>query len=135
MDSRSAPPRFFPEELPSRSSGFWSDLFDDRALLVLLAAALTLNFVLAAYLLLRFDSLPELLPLHFDTAGFPDRVDSKIGIFALPIIGFIVLLANACLAVLAHMRERAASKTLAAGALLLQFLMWFGAGNIIGGLF
>ena len=86
MDFRASPPQFFPEELPSRQVGFWSDLLGDRALLVLLAAALALNFILAAYLLLRFDALPELLPLHFDSAGLPDRVDSKIGIFALPII-------------------------------------------------
>ena len=109
--------------------------FSDRALLILFAAALALNLALAIFLFWRFDSLPDVLPLHFDASGFPDRIDSKAGIFAMPIIAFIVLVLNTALAALAHHAERAVSILLAFSALLVEALMWLGALNIVGGFF
>ena len=107
-------------------------LWQDRALQILLAAVLIANLALFAYLLLRFDNLPDPLPLHFDSAGAPDRIESKTGIFALPVIGITVFFLNAGLGMLLHRRERAATIMLTIGALFVQTLMWIAVINITG---
>ena len=96
--------------------------------------ALALNLALWAFLAIRYEGLGDLLPLHFDAKGFPDRIESKSGIFGLPLIGLVVLLANAGIALLAPARERAAGLLLAAAAWLVEVLLWFAALNIIGGI-
>ncbi|MBM3130790.1 MAG: DUF1648 domain-containing protein [Chloroflexi bacterium] len=106
----------------------------DHALQILIALALLGNLALFAYLGIRFDALPDPLPLHFDAAGLADRIESKSGIFGLPIIGALVLALNIALGVPAHRRERAATILLATGALLAQVLLWFAVSSIIGGL-
>lgn len=119
---------------PTPPQPHWlSRLGSDYALLFLLALTLIVNLALFAYLFLRFDALPDPLPLHFDATGQPDRIDAKAGIFALPQIGLIVALLNLTLGVLIHRRERAAARLFAAGALLTQVLMWLAVIRIVGG--
>jgi uncharacterized membrane protein len=108
-------------------------LLQDHALQILLALTLALNLALLIFLVVRYDALPDPLPLHFDATGLPDRIESKSGILILPVIGLIVLVSNALLGVLVHQRERAATLLLAAGALFVQALMWLAAVNIAGG--
>jgi len=110
-------------------------LWRDRALQVLHALALLANLALFGYLALRFEVLPDPLPLHFDAAGLPDRIEAKTGVFGLPIIGFTVFALNTALGILAHRHERAATMLLAASALLVQVLMWVALVNIAGGLY
>jgi len=98
----------------------------------LLALAFLANLALFGYLALRFASLAESLPLHFDSSGYADRIDPKSGIFALPIIGITVFFLNAGLSVLVHRRERAATILLSIGALCVQVLMWIAVINIAG---
>jgi hypothetical protein len=120
--------------LPSRTASAIDLLLHDRALQLLLAAALVVNLALFGYLAIRFEVLPDNLPLHFDVTGLPDRIEAKTSIFGLAIIGLIVFVANTGLGVLAHRRQRAAALLLAVSALLIQILMWFATINIIGGL-
>ena len=119
-----APPAFFDLAIAA--------LWQDRVLQVLLAFVLAANFALFAYLVLRFENLPDPLPLHFDSAGTPDRIESKNGIFALPIIGITVFFLNTGLGVLLHRNERAATILLIAGALFVQALLWIAVINIVG---
>jgi hypothetical protein len=121
-------------ELPTEIEGVFDHLLRDRILQFLFAAALVVNLTVFGYLALRFDLLPDNLPLHFDVTGLPDRIEAKSSIFGLAIIGLIVFLVNAVLAMMAHRRQRAASLLLAVSALLIQILMWFATINIIGGL-
>lgn len=107
----------------------------DRTLQILLALTLLVNLALLGYLVIRYEALPDPLPLHFDASGLPDRIEAKSGIFALPAIGFIILVLNAALGIFAHRHERAATLLLTAGALLVQVLMWLAAISIAGGLF
>ena len=119
-----------PPELKSRVTL----LLHDHALQLLFVLALVINGALVGYLVLRFDALPDPLPLHFDAAGFADRIEAKNGIFGLPLIGFSVLILNSALGILTHRRERAATILLATSALLAQILLWFAVSSIIGGL-
>ncbi len=121
-------------DLPLETEGAFDHLLQDRALQFLLAAALVVNLALFGYLVLRYDLLPDNLPLHFDVTGLPDRIEAKSSIFGLAIIGLIVFLVNTVLGVAAHRRQRAACLLLAASALLIQILIWFATLNIIGGL-
>jgi uncharacterized membrane protein len=106
----------------------------DYTVLLLFTLALIVNGALFGYLILRFDALPDPLPLHFDASGLADRIEAKDGIFGLPRIGFGILILNSALGVLAHRRERAATILLVAVALLVQVLLWFAVSSIIGGL-
>ncbi len=116
------------------SESIIDQLWHDRALQTILVATLLINVGLLAYLLIRFDALPDPLPLHFDAAGLPDRIEAKNGIMALPMIGLVVLALNTVLGILAYRRERAASLFLAVSALIVQLLMWLAAINIAGGI-
>ena len=109
-------------------------LLHDRPLQIILAITLVINLALFSYLVIRFDALPDLLPLHFDSSGLPDRIEAKTGIFALPLIGVIVLALNLVLGIPIHRRERIATRLLAAGALLVQVMMWVAVSTIVGGL-
>ena len=121
-------------ELTLETEGAFDHLVQDRVLQFLLAATLVVNLTLFGYLALRFDLLPDNIPLHFDVTGLPDRIEAKASIFGLAIIGMIVFLVNTVLGVLTHRRQRAACLLLAVSALLIQILLWFATLNIIGGL-
>jgi uncharacterized membrane protein len=121
-------------ELPAQTESAFDLLLHDHVLQILLAAALVVNLTLFGYLAIRFEVLPDNLPLHFDVTGLPDRIEAKTGIFGLAIIGLIVFVVNVVLGVLAHRRQPAAALLLAFSALLIQILMWFAAINIIGGI-
>jgi len=117
---------------PSALASLLIALWHDRLLQILLALALLANLALFGYLALRFASLAESLPLHFDSTGYADRIDPKSGIFALPIIGITVFFLNVGLGVLVHRRERAATILLSIAALFVEVLMWIAIINIAG---
>jgi hypothetical protein len=92
-----APESLYVEMEPPAPSPFalaLSELWHDRGLQFLLALTFLVNIALFVYLAIRFNNLSELLPLHFDATGLPDRIDSKNGIYALPLIGVMILMLN-----------------------------------------
>lgn len=107
-------------------------LWDDRWAHALLGAAAALNAALFAYVCLRYQGLPALLPLHFDALGEPDRIGPRAELFWLPAIGLVVLGANAALAAFLHARERLAAHLLLAAAALVQLLLAVAIWNIVG---
>jgi hypothetical protein len=126
-------PHFGPRRRRSFTAVALQSILRDRWLIAFLVFALVINAALWLFLVIRFPELNDLLPLHFDAQGFPDRIDSKNGIFALPTIGLFILLTNTVLALLAQMRERAAGILLAVGAGLAEIFLWIATLNIVGG--
>lgn len=138
------PPRTAPPEAPealtstgavemtAETTSLAAQFMGDRTLLLLLVLTLAADLVLFGYLAYRFESMNDLLPFHFDASGLPDRIDAKNGIFALPLIGFIVLFVNAVLGIVVHRHQRAASLLLAIGGLAVQVLLLIAAINIAG---
>jgi Protein of unknown function (DUF1648) len=122
-----------PVEISTPPDGILTLLARDRTLLVLVALALVVNLALFAYLVIRFDALPDLLPLHFDVLGQADRIEAKTSIFGLPLIGLIVFFLNSAFGALVHRPQRAAALFLTTAGLLVQLLMWIAALSIIGG--
>lgn len=118
-----------------RVHGFFGRLRHDYVLLALLGVTLLVNLALFGFLLVRYNGLPDPLPLHFDASGLPDRIESKNGILALPAIGLVVYGINSVFGIIAYRRQRAATLLLVVGALCVQVLMWLATINISGGLF
>jgi uncharacterized membrane protein len=106
---------------PARDAVLWS----------LFAAALLINLALFIFLAVNFGALPPNVPMHFDLSGQPDRVEPTQMIFALPIIGLIVIVGNLVLGLWVRHRERAAALLLTATAVLIQILIWLATINIV----
>jgi hypothetical protein len=106
-------------------------LWTDQTAWVLLGAAVVVNLGLFGYLCLRFPGLDFQLPLHFNSMGQADRIGTKIELFALPIIGLIILGTNLGLGLLLYRRERAGSYLLWGAAAAVQALFWLAAFSIV----
>lgn len=104
----------------------------DHTWQVCFALAALGNVALFVYLGLRFDTLPDLIPLHFDSAGLADRIEAKSSIWGVPTIGAIVLGINTVVGLVLHSRERAATMLLLVGALWVQILLWLAVHSIVG---
>jgi hypothetical protein len=103
----------------------------DRALLAVLAAALLVNLALYAYLWRVTPTLPEVMPLHYDALGVVDQLGRPAELFRLPIIGSVVLVADALLAAALHPRERPAAHVLVWAALGVQLVLASGTWLVI----
>lgn len=106
---------------------FWLD----QTAWLLLGAAVIINLGLIGYLCARFPGLDFQLPLHFNSLGWPDDIRPKIELFALPIIGLIILGTNLGLGLVLYRRERAGSYLLWGAAAAVQVLFWLAAFSIV----
>lgn len=75
------------------------------------------------YVAARFPGLPELMPLHFNFVGEPDLIGPPRDAFRMPIIGLVILLANAAVAAAVHGWQRAAGRILMAATVFVQVVM------------
>jgi hypothetical protein len=114
-----------------RASWFTWKLWTDQVAWMLLGAAVIVNLGLFGYLSARFPGLDLQLPLHFNSAGQADRIGTKIELFALPIIGLIILGTNLILGLVLYRRERAGSYLLWGAAATSQALFWLAAFSIV----
>jgi len=114
-----------------RSPWFGWPLWTDQTAWALLGAALSINLALFGYISLRFPGLDFQLPLHFNNLGQPDRIGTKTELFALPIIGLIVLTTNLVLGLALYRRERAGSYLLWGAAAAAQALFWLATFSIV----
>jgi len=108
----------------------WS-LWTDRPARGLLGVALLINLGLFGYLCARFPNLDLQLPLHFNIQGMVDRIGVKTELFALPIIGLIILATNLVLGLALYKRERAGTYLLWGSAAAAQALFWLAALSIV----
>lgn len=108
----------------------WS-LWSDETAWALISVALVVNLGLFGYLCVRFPGLDFQLPLHFNSLGRPDRIGTKMELFALPIIGLIILGTNVVLGLALYRRERAGSYLLWGAAAAVQALFWLATFSIV----
>lgn len=121
----------FPSSFDSRLPGWLRGALHDRYFWAMLIVALFVNIGLFAFLILLSPQLPPLVPLHFDSAGQPDRIEPKDAIFSLPQIGLIMIVMNFLFGALAYRREALVSYLLGGVAIGVQFLLWFAAISIV----
>jgi len=107
-------------------------IWQDWLGLSLWAGSILAILALIGLLCFKFPTLPLLLPLHFDTAGRPDRLGDRVQIFIVPLIGLLTLLLNGVLGGLLYRRERLVSYLLWGGTFLVQVLVWTATIGILG---
>lgn len=96
-------------------------LWRDRAALALIGAGLLGVLLMFGVLCVRFPYLSSDLPLHFDVNGIPDRIASKSGLFALPIIGLVTWGFNLIAGIVLYRRmQRGAAYLLWGGAVIVE---------------
>ena len=106
-------------------------LWTDSTAWILLGAGAVINLGLFGYLAARFPGLDFQLPMHFNRLGQPDRIEPKVELFGLPIIGLLILAANVILGLVLYRRERAGSYLLWGAAAAVQALFWLAAVSIV----
>lgn len=114
-----------------RAEWFSWRLWRDQTAWLLLGAAVIINLGLFGYLAARFPNLDANLPLHFDSLGAPDRFEAKGALFALPIIGLIILGTNLVLGLALYRRERAGAYLLWGASAAAQALFWLATFSIV----
>jgi hypothetical protein len=124
------PNRLLEQEI-RRASWFGWRIWSDQTTWVLLGAAMVINLGLFGYLCARFPNLDLQLPLHFDSLGQVDRIGTRTELFALPIIGLIILGTNLILGLALYRRERAGSYLLWGTAAAVQALFWLATFSIV----
>jgi len=107
-------------------------LWRDRAAMILMGAGLFAVLLMFGVLCFRFPSLSSDLPLHFDVNGLPDRIASKEGLFALPVIGLVTWILNTAVGVWLYRHvQRGAAYLLWGGALVVQGIAGLALFNLM----
>ena len=114
-------------QLPGWRRPFWTD----RWALGLALLAAVLDAGLALVLWRRFDTLPELVAVHFNAFGEVDLIGGKSEIFKLPLIGAVVWAANAAIAIVAGPYDRVLARLILGVAVLVQALFCAAAWRIL----
>lgn len=107
-----------------RTVGQTLSLFADRpsASLLLLGGALVATMLW--FILVRFDAVPQTLPLHYNLNGRPDRIGTPREIFYFPLIAALITVANFALAWSVIRFDRFAARLLLGGTCLAQLVAW-----------
>jgi hypothetical protein len=87
---------------------------------------------LALVLWRRYDTLPELIGLHYNAFGEVDLIGGKNEIFKLPLIAAIVWATNTALAVAASPTDRLLARTVLGVAALVAAMLAAAAWRILG---
>ncbi len=99
-------------------------LFADQQSVLLMLLGGALIAAMLWFILLRYESVPQTLPLHYNTLGQPDRIGSPREIFLLPLIAGVVAAANIALAWSVVRFDRFAARVLLSGTCLVQVVTW-----------
>jgi hypothetical protein len=107
-------------------------LWRDRVAQVLIVGGLIGVLFMFGILAFRYPSVPADVPLHFDVNGIPDRIAAKSGLFALPLIGMLVWLANLIAGIWLYRRyQLGAAYLLWGGAVVVQAIAGLALLNLI----
>lgn len=107
-----------------RTGGQALSLFADRPSVSLLLLGGALVATMLWFILLRFDAVPQTLPLHYNLNGRPDRIGTPREIFYFPLIAALITAANFALAWSVIRFDRFAARLLLGGTCLAQLVAW-----------
>ncbi|HEY8601641.1 MAG TPA: DUF1648 domain-containing protein [Thermomicrobiales bacterium] len=107
-----------------RTAGRPLSLFADRPAVSLILLGGALIAAMVWFILLRFDAVPQTLPLHYNATGQPDRIGTPREIFFFPLITALVAVANLALAWSVIRFDRFAARLLLGGTCLVQTVAW-----------
>jgi hypothetical protein len=120
-----APPARAGGRVPARRAAVQGlSLLDDRLSINLLLVGGALVAAMLWFILLRYNSVPQTLPLHYNATGQPDRIGTPREIFVLPLITALVAVANIALAWSVIRFDRFAARLLLSSTCLVQAVAW-----------
>jgi hypothetical protein len=93
--------------------------------------AVALNGALWLYLSLRIPTLPDVLAIHYNSAGQVDRIGFRDQLYILPVIGLLTLLGNGVLAAIFSRRDANLGHLVLSAAILVQLLLAGAAFQLI----
>ena len=106
-------------------------LWTDRWAIALALLGLLVDGAFALFLWQRFDTLPELIALHYNAFGEADLIGSKSEIYKLPLIGAVIWASNTALAIVSSPLDRVLARAALGVALFVQVLLCLGAWRIL----
>ena len=99
--------------------------------MLLAGTAAAIDGAVWLYVSLRMNSLPEVLPIHYNSAGQVDRIGFRDQLYILPVIGLLTLIGNLVLAVFIGRRDVHLGHVLLSAAILVQLLLAGAAAQLI----
>lgn len=99
-------------------------LLHDRLVVGLMLAGGALGTLMLWFIVIRFDSVPRALPLHYSATGQPDRIGTPREVFLLPLITALAAVGNVALASSVIRYDRFAARLLVGGTCLVQLVAW-----------
>jgi hypothetical protein len=98
---------------------------------ICVAIGMLVLLVILATIELRYDLLPDRVPLHFDVGGEPSQIAPKSDLLRLPLLGLLVLVVNWALGIAVHPRERVLARLLWLVAVVVQLVLLIGVVRIV----
>jgi hypothetical protein len=108
----------------------WTALADVWLPICVALGTLVLLIILGS-IELRYDLLPDRVPLHFDVGGEPSQIAPKSDLLRLPLLGLFVLAANWALGIVVHPRERVLARLMWLVAVVVQLVLLIGVVRIV----
>jgi hypothetical protein len=112
------------------TAGPWTALADPW-LPVCVGVGVLALLVLLGTIDLRYDALPEQVPLHFDASGIPSQIAPKSDLMRIPLLGFVSLLIDWVLGIVVHQRERLLARLLWVGGAIVQLVVLVGVLRLV----
>jgi Domain of unknown function (DUF1648)/Bacterial PH domain len=116
-------------QTPARTAP-WTALLDVWLPASVLVSTLLVLLVLTA-IIVRFEALPDQIPLHYDSSGQPNLIGPKFDLLRLPFLGLVVLVLNVGLGVVAHPREPLLARLLWVSAAAVELVLLVGVLRLV----
>jgi hypothetical protein len=98
---------------------------------ICLALGVLVLLIILGTIELRYDMLPDRVPLHFDVGGEASQIAPKSDLLRLPLLGLLVLVVNWALGIAVHPRERVLARLLWLVAVVVQVVLLIGVVRIV----
>jgi hypothetical protein len=98
---------------------------------VCVALGTVVLLVVLASITLRYDALPDQVPLHFDVGGEPSQISPKADLVRLPLLGLVCLCVNWTLGVVVHPREQVLARLLWCVGVVVQLVLLVGVLRLV----
>jgi hypothetical protein len=93
--------------------------------------SIVLVALMIAWIMARFASLPDLMPIHFDALAHPDFVAPKADVFRFPAVGGGILLINAVICGAIYANERGAARLLAVSTMVIELVTLVAVARVV----
>jgi hypothetical protein len=113
-----------PSEAPwTAVADVWLPICLGFGMLVLLLILATIN--------LRYDSLPDQVPLHFDVGGQPSQMSARSDLLRLPLLALVCLVLNWIVGVAVHPREKVLARLLWLVGVIVELILLIGVVHVL----